>query len=54
MRLMNKSNEWFLGNFVSDGAVSCATGVIVYRGCYFGFFDTLKPIILTVNMADTL
>jgi len=26
-------------------AISCV-GIVVYRGCYFGFYDTLKPIIL--------
>ena len=26
--------------------VSCV-GIFVYRGCYFGFYDTLKPIFLT-------
>lgn len=25
--------------------ISCV-GIIVYRGCYFGFYDTLKPIML--------
>lgn len=25
--------------------ISCV-GIIVYRGCYFGFYDTLKPIVL--------
>lgn len=25
--------------------ISCA-GIIVYRGCYFGFYDTLKPILI--------
>lgn len=25
--------------------ISCA-GIIVYRGCYFGFYDTLKPALL--------
>jgi len=29
--------------------VSCA-GIIVYRGCYFGFYDTLKPIILVGSL----
>merc|ERR1712110_466330 len=29
------------------GFVISCVGIIVYRGCYFGFFDTLKPIILT-------
>merc|ERR1712144_23587 len=32
--------------------VSCA-GIIVYRGCYFGFFDTLKPMILVGNLKDS-
>lgn len=26
--------------------ISCV-GIIVYRGCYFGFYDTLKPILLS-------
>jgi solute carrier family 25 (adenine nucleotide translocator) protein 4/5/6/31 len=25
--------------------VSCV-GIVVYRGCYFGFYDTLKPLLL--------
>jgi solute carrier family 25 (adenine nucleotide translocator) protein 4/5/6/31 len=25
--------------------ISCV-GIIIYRGCYFGFYDTLKPILL--------
>lgn len=25
--------------------ISCA-GIVVYRGCYFGFYDSLKPILL--------
>jgi len=32
--------------------VSCA-GIIVYRGCYFGFFDSLKPLLLTGDMKDS-
>lgn len=28
--------------------ISCV-GIIVYRGCYFGFYDTLKPIVLGDN-----
>jgi len=31
--------------------VSC-TGIIVYRGCYFGFYDSLKPM-LTGNLKDS-
>jgi solute carrier family 25 (adenine nucleotide translocator) protein 4/5/6/31 len=31
--------------------ISCA-GIIVYRGLYFGLFDSLKPVILTGNMKD--
>lgn len=26
-------------------AISCV-GIVVYRGCYFGFYDSLKPILL--------
>jgi solute carrier family 25 (adenine nucleotide translocator) protein 4/5/6/31 len=32
--------------------VSC-TGIIVYRGCYFGFYDTLKPILLVGSIKDS-
>ena len=39
--------------FKSDGiqglyrgfVISCV-GIIVYRGCYFGFYDSLKPVLL--------
>jgi len=39
--------------FASDGiqglyrgfVISCV-GIVVYRGCYFGFYDSLKPILL--------
>jgi solute carrier family 25 (adenine nucleotide translocator) protein 4/5/6/31 len=31
--------------------VSC-TGIIVYRGCYFGFYDSLKPLLLTGSLKD--
>jgi len=31
------------------GFVISCVGIIVYRGCYFGFYDTLKPIILGDN-----
>jgi solute carrier family 25 (adenine nucleotide translocator) protein 4/5/6/31 len=31
--------------------VSCV-GIIVYRGCYFGFYDSLKPVVLTGNLKD--
>lgn len=32
--------------------VSCA-GIIVYRGCYFGFYDSLKPVVLTGQIKDS-
>jgi len=35
------------------GFVISCVGIIVYRGCYFGFFDTLKPMILTGDLADS-
>ena len=28
------------------GFVISCVGIIVYRGCYFGFYDTIKPILL--------
>jgi len=35
------------------GFVISCVGIIVYRGCYFGFFDTLKPMVLTGSLADS-
>jgi len=32
-------------------AVSC-TGIVVYRGCYFGFYDSLKPVLLRGSLQD--
>jgi solute carrier family 25 (adenine nucleotide translocator) protein 4/5/6/31 len=29
--------------------VSCV-GIVVYRGCYFGFYDSLKPVVLTGSL----
>jgi len=31
------------------GFVISCVGIIVYRGCYFGFYDSLKPILLGDN-----
>merc|ERR1711976_145549 len=31
------------------GFVISCVGIIVYRGCYFGFYDSLKPIVLGEN-----
>jgi solute carrier family 25 (adenine nucleotide translocator) protein 4/5/6/31 len=31
------------------GFVISCVGIIVYRGCYFGFYDSLKPILLKDN-----
>jgi len=28
------------------GFVISCVGIVVYRGCYFGFYDTLKPVVL--------
>jgi len=35
------------------GFVISCVGIIVYRGCYFGFYDSIKPVILTGSMADS-
>jgi solute carrier family 25 (adenine nucleotide translocator) protein 4/5/6/31 len=31
--------------------ISCV-GIIVYRGLYFGMYDSIKPVLLTGNLAD--
>merc|ERR1712127_713332 len=31
------------------GFVISCVGIVVYRGCYFGFYDTLKPMLLGDN-----
>lgn len=36
------------------GFVISCVGIIVYRGCYFGFYDTLKPIMLSDNASVIL
>lgn len=36
------------------GFVISCFGIIVYRGCYFGFYDTLKPIVLGENAGIAL
>jgi len=32
--------------------VSCV-GIVAYRGCYFGFYDSLKPVVLQGAMKDS-
>lgn len=34
-----------IGGLYRGFVISCV-GIVVYRGCYFGFYDTLKPIVL--------
>lgn len=34
-----------IGGLYRGFCISCV-GIIVYRGCYFGFYDTLKPMLL--------
>merc|ERR1711976_983405 len=34
-----------IGGLYRGFVISCV-GIIVYRGCYFGFYDTLKPLVL--------
>ena len=40
-------SDGFVGLY--RGFVISCVGIIVYRGCYFGFYDTLKPIVLGDN-----
>ena len=37
-------SDGFVGLY--RGFVISCVGIIVYRGCYFGFYDTLKPLLL--------
>jgi len=37
-------SDGFVGLY--RGFVISCVGIIVYRGCYFGFYDSLKPIVL--------
>jgi len=52
-RQFNGLFDVYRKTFASDGIaglyrgfVVSVVGIIVYRGCYFGFYDTLKPILL--------
>jgi len=36
------------------GFVISCVGIVAYRGCYFGFYDTLKPILLGDDASLTL
>jgi len=55
-RQFNGMLDVYKKTFASDGiaglyrgfVISCV-GIIVYRGCYFGFYDTLKPIFIGDN-----
>ena len=38
------ATDGFVGLY--RGFVISCVGIVVYRGCYFGFYDTLKPILL--------
>jgi len=37
-----------LGGLYRGFVISCV-GIVAYRGCYFGFYDTLKPMLLGPN-----
>merc|ERR1712137_1395322 len=58
-RQFNGLLDVYKKTYASDGVaglyrgfmVSCA-GIIVYRGCYFGIYDTVKPILLTGEKAN--
>ena len=60
-RQFNGLVDVYTKTFRSDGfaglyrgfMISCI-GIIVYRGCYFGFYDTLKPLVLGENAGMAL
>merc|ERR550514_574143 len=39
-----KTSGWFKGGVYNGFTVSCV-GIIIYRGAYFGLYDTTKPVI---------
>merc|ERR1711899_42092 len=41
--------EKFAKNIISGGVAGSFTQLLVYRGLYFGLYDSLKPIILRDN-----
>lgn len=45
-------SDGFVGLY--RGFVISCVGIVVYRGCYFGFYDTLKPILLGDNAGVVL
>ena len=59
-REFNGLVDVYVKTIKSDGVVglyrgfniSCV-GIIVYRGLYFGMYDSLKPVLLTGNMKDS-
>jgi len=59
-RQFNGLMDVYRKTFASDGIaglyrgfnISCV-GIIVYRGLYFGMYDSLKPVVLTGNMKDS-
>jgi len=59
-RQFNGLFDVYRKTFASDGifglyrgfVISCV-GIIVYRGLYFGMFDSLKPVVLTGKIKDS-
>jgi len=41
------ASDGFVGLY--RGFVISCVGIVIYRGCYFGFYDTLKPMLLGEN-----
>merc|ERR1711898_59619 len=39
-----KESGWFKGGVYNGFAISC-TGIIIYRGAYFGLYDSAAPLI---------
>ena len=47
-RILVKYSLYYLLVIYRVFVISCI-GIIVYCACYFGFYDTLKPIVLREN-----
>lgn len=59
-RQFNGLIDVYKKTFASDGVAGLyrgfmpsVTGIIVYRGLYFGMYDSIKPLVLTGNMKNS-
>ncbi|CAG8433088.1 10717_t:CDS:2 [Diversispora eburnea] len=51
-RQFNGLLDVYRKTYKSDGIIGLYRGIIIYRGLYFGMFDSLKPLVLTGPLKD--